>query len=172
MGRPLSNVSLKTNLLVILATFVVGDFFALLQLPPAGSGGVAAMTTRGDRMFVVRYPKPPTGPQRQIEVSDVTTGSHPRLAMLANVDARDGATDSSVELTLDQWQAIDGLRQQWCADSPHFPSAASAAPVYDIGLCCEYSNHGMPRSIYVRTPGDALPISVQRLIELFPQSMP
>ncbi|MBX0328287.1 hypothetical protein K2Z83_11430 [Oscillochloris sp. ZM17-4] len=63
----------------------------------------------------------------------------------------------------------DELRQQWCAAPPHFPSAASAAPVYAIGLRCEYSNHGMPRSIYVRAPGDALPISVQRLIARFPQ---
>ncbi|NTU83268.1 MAG: hypothetical protein HGA45_28510 [Chloroflexales bacterium] len=172
MGRPQSNVSLRTNLLVVLATFAVGGFFVLLLLPPGESSGIAAVTTRGGQMFIIRYPKPPVGPQRQVVVFDSTTLSRPQLAVLADADACEVDLGSAVQLTSSQWQAIDGLRQQWCAESPYFPSAASAAPVYDIGLRCEYSNHGMPRAIYVRAPGDVLPTSVQRLIALFPQSMP
>lgn len=168
MGRPLSNVSLRTNLVVVLATFVTGGFFVLLLLPPGEASGIAAVTTHGGQMFIVRYPRPPSGPQRQIVVFDDSTLARPRLAVLADADAREFDLDSAVQLDRDQWQAIDALRQQWCAASPRFPSAASAAPAYDIGLRCENSNHGMPRAAYVRAPGDALPASVQDLIACFP----
>jgi hypothetical protein len=169
MGRPLSNVSLKTNFLVVLATFVAGGFFVLIQLPPGEASGIAAVTTRGGQMFILRYPKPPSGPQHQIVVFDLTTLATPRLAVLAAAEAREHVPDSAVQLTLSEWQAIDTLRQQWCVTPPHVPSAASAAPVYAIGLRCEYSNHGMPRATYVRISGDALPTSVQNLIARFPQ---
>jgi hypothetical protein len=164
-----SNVSLKTNLLVVLATFVVGGFFVLLQLPPSEASGISAVTTRGGQMFILRYPKPPAGLQRQIVVFDSTTLSRPRLAVLAAADVHDIDLSGAMQLTPSQWQAIDMLRQQWCAAPPHFPSAASDALVYDIGLRCEYSNHGMPRPTYVRVPGNALPNSAQSLIALFPQ---
>ncbi|NNJ11551.1 hypothetical protein EKD04_014535 [Chloroflexales bacterium ZM16-3] len=169
MIRPLSNVSLTTNLLVVLATFAVGGFFVLLQLPPGGSGGIAAVTTRGGQMVIVRYPKPPTGPQLQIVVFDSATLATPRLAVLAAADACDIDLSRAVQLAPSQWQALDELRQQWCAAPPHFPSAASAAPIYAIGLRCENSNHGMPRAAYLRVLGDALPASVQDLIARFPQ---
>lgn len=170
MIRPLANLPLKTNLLILLIFFAFGGRFVRLQAPPRDASGIAAVTTRGGPMVIVRYPLPPDGPRRQIVVFDATTLAHPQLAVIADADAhaQDSDLGRAVQLPPDQWQAIDALRQQWCADPPRLPSAASAAPVYDIGLRCEYSNHGMPRAVYLRVPGDALPSSVQSLIALSP----
>jgi hypothetical protein len=165
MGRPLK-VSLTTNLLFILAIMMLGGLFILAQLPPGGPDGVAAVTTRGGRMFVVRFPASSTSPQHQIEVFDSSTSPRPRIAIFEAVNARDGDPYHEVQLTDNQWQAIEGLRQQWCRGSPAFLPSVGDPPQYAIGLRCEA--HGLRSSRQVMIPADELPRAIRDLIVLFP----
>jgi hypothetical protein len=40
-------VSLKLNLIVVTAVFIIGGLMICITLPPGGPDGVAAVTTRG-----------------------------------------------------------------------------------------------------------------------------
>ena len=158
------NVSLRTNILVLLVVFFFGGLFVLLQSPPGGPEGVAAATTRGNTMLVVRLPLSRDRIQREITVHSNEPQSKPRTAIASAVGSRAGDPYKEVQLAFEQWAAIDTLRDQWCITTPDF-SLQQDAPFYDVGLRCDYS--GSRSSKRVMVPMGELPDALQEVLHVF-----
>jgi len=152
------------NILVIIAVFVLGGVFILVILPPGGSRGVAAVTTRGGRMVVLRLPSTNSQPQKQLVVFDNEPLPRPRIVILEPAIPQAGAQYEEMQLTIEQWTSIDNIRGQWCNNAPKFLLQESA-PFYDIGIRCQ--NSGFRSSKRIIVPVDELPTDFQRLLDLF-----
>jgi hypothetical protein len=160
----MKRVSLRTNILVIMAVFLLGGLVVLCRLPPGGPEGVAVATTRGGSMLVLRLPLSKDYPQKQIIVFNNEPLPQPRIAIFETVESRDGEPYKKVQLTFEQWITIDNIREQWCINTPNFTLQQNAA-FYDVGLRCQYS--GFRSSKRVMVPIGELPNDLQELMHIF-----
>lgn len=158
-------ISLRTNIIILAVMFSCGGFFILIQMPSGGPGGVAAATTRGGRMFVIRPPQeaPSTIPG-QITIFENNDGlSNMSRAIFYEFDDASGTGNTkNVQLTLAQWSEIAKLRDDWCTSTPANHLREQSSLLYDIGVRCHGPFGISSRQIKLR--GDELPVELQRII--------
>lgn len=159
------DVSLRTNLIILLVLFSCGGFFILIQMPSGGPGGVAAATMRGGKMFVIR---PPQGAQLTIPEQITIFENNDRLSDMSRVvfyelnDSIGTENTKSVQLTHKQWGEIAKLRDNWCTSIPVNRLREQSSLLYDIGMRCHGPFGISSRQIKLR--GDELPVELRRSI--------
>jgi hypothetical protein len=158
-------VSLKTNTIILLVMFAFGGFFLLIQMPSGGANGVAAATTRGGRMFVIRPPEVAQSTlPRQITIFENYEGlSDTSRAVFYELNNSSGEAETkSIQLSLEQWNAIAELQDTWCKLIPKNRIHEQSSLFYDIGMRCRGPFGISARQIKLR--GDELPIELQQII--------
>jgi hypothetical protein len=146
--------------------FAFGGFFILIQMPSGGANGVAAATTRGGRIFVIRPPQVAQSTlPRQITIFENNEGlsTTSRVVFYEFNNIRGEEETKSVQLTLDQWNRIDELRDKWCQSIPINRIREQSPILYDIGVRCT-GPFGNTRQI--KLLGDELPIELQQIITI------
>jgi len=164
----LKNLNLNAILLLAFA-LLAGGAMALIIFTPGGPNGVAAVTTRGGRVFVLRFPSSVASPQQEIVVFNNETISRSRIAVLEGVEESDN-TYKEVQLIIDQWQKIDNLRKKWCDQAPNYRTIRNGEPFYDIGLRCLSGGWLSTRRVMI--PIEEFPDELQKLTKLFPSISP
>lgn len=163
-GSFLRNSPLWLNVLVLIVILALGSIFIWIIFPPGGPRGVAAVTTRGGRMLALRLPSSDLNPQKQIVVFDDKPLPKPRIVIFEPASPQAGDQYEEIQLTVEQWTAINNIRKEWCENAPMFPSP-SGNMFYDIGIHCE--NRVLQSARRIVIPVDYLPPDLQELVNLF-----
>ena len=122
-----------------------------VENPPSIFSGL-----RGKTVIIFRLPSRP-GEVQQFWLQD--DGSVVR----GNIESgprRDG------QLTPIEWQAVNTLRETWCASYPHFSASRNPDVYYEIGMCC-----GAPSDLtfeQIHIPTDQLPAPLVTVLSRIP----
>jgi hypothetical protein len=126
--------------------------------PPPGVASVTTIANRSDMYaLVLRLPPSGAGAQDDILLYDDS-------ATVVRVPAgQSPAPDAAaLQLTPEQWQDFETLRQVWCFSPPFFLGTTGSEPGYDVALRCDLTVRR------VRVPAGELPPELALLLELVP----
>lgn len=158
----------QVNIFLLLLVFIlIALLFVVFMTPPGGAGGVAAATSRGGRMLVLRLP--PANNQRQQQIVVFTNELLPkqRLVVLEPVPFQAGDPHAEQQLSLEQWNSVDNLREEWCNSAPDF-SVHESNIFLDVGIRCEVAGFRSAKRVVV--PIEELPPVLEGLINIFDNS--
>lgn len=162
---PLQRQPQQVNILFLLIGFIlVALLFMLFITPPGGSGGVASVTSRGGRMLVLRLPPANNQHQQQIVVFTNEPLPKPRLVVLEPVPFHTGDPYTEKQISIEQWNIVDNLREEWCDNTPKFV-AQENQPFFDVGIRCEIGGFRSAKRVIV--PIEELPPALKGLINTF-----
>lgn len=164
-------VSLWTNIAVLIVLFLIGGLLLLLTLPPGGPQGVAAVTTRGDRIMAIRAVG--IRPQEEAKQVVVFGDAHARtqyLVVAEPVHARTAAPYHEYRLSQSEWATINTIRQQWCVNPPRSVEQDDPRGQYAVGFRCTEGSVQSYRQLHLEAT--ALPPELNNLIMLTQERLP
>jgi hypothetical protein len=123
--------------------------------PPPGAASVTNIANRSDMYALVLRLPPESGTQDDILLyADSATVVRVPAGQLPTLDA------AALQLTPQQWQDFETLRQVWCFSPPFFLGTSGSEPGYDVALRCDLTVRR------VRVPADELPPELALLLEI------
>lgn len=124
----------------------------------------------GGCMMAVRLPPNADGHQEQILVYPEDS-SRPRSIRREDIHIRASQIGCGLngELTMHEWEAVNALRDSWCASPPSFPVIEEQEPFYDLGLACGADPTAITaRCTYIQIPMGQVPPELQMLVNKLP----
>jgi hypothetical protein len=142
-------------LFVVLLLLGVVSYFN--YTPPPGVASVTSIANRSDAYALVLRLPPQSGAQDDILL-------YADSAAVVRVPAGQSPAPGAavLQLTPEQWQDFETLRQVWCFSPPFFLGTAEGKPGYDVALRCDLTVRR------VRVPADELPPELVLLLEMVP----
>jgi hypothetical protein len=175
MSRLIKNLLGLVIFLALAAFAVYRVFFEPTPPPPTNEAGevqprytIQEKVSRVTSRIVVRLPVSSGESYEQINVIQRATGEFKVSRASLNDDGIFSDHFSWRDVTSTEWEALDALRERWCADRPTFRELEKDEQFYEVAMKCGDG----PRTVSARVPVDQLSPELAALIESIPSRVP